>query len=373
MKICFVAQNIYPCLAQKNEINSIGGAELQQIFMGKGLRDRGYDISYITRDYGQPEGESIDGLRIIKSFEPEEGLFGIRFYYPRLYKIWQALKRANADVYYVRSATFLPGILAIYCKIYGKKFVFAGAHDTNFNPCQFRFITRRDKILYKYGLRHANAIITQSNIQKSLLWKHFKLNSTVIRNFYPFHTVKLPASQRKYILWVSTIRSWKRPLQFINLAEAFPSEKFIMIGGPDLIQYAYLYERVKKKTEQVKNLSFLGFQPLNVTESYFDRCKIFVNTSVYEGFPNTFLQSWNRGIHVISYVDPDHVISKNKLGFVVTSEQELHKSLSEFLSNSSWDNSHILDYFTKNHSFETIEQYCLLFDSLLSQSGRRHF
>ena len=365
MKICFVSLQSYPCLAQKSAIKTIGGAELQQIFIGKGLRDKGHDVSYITLDYGQPDGEIIDGLRIIKSFEPEEGLFGIRFYYPRLYKIWKALKRANADVYYVRGATILPGILAIFCKIYGKRFVLAGAHDTNFNPRLFRFSFRRDKILYKYGVRHAYAIIAQSNKQKSLLWKHFQLNCTVISNFYPFHTVQLPVSQRRYILWVATIRAWKRPLQFIKLAEAFPSEKFIMIGGPDLGKDASLFDVIQKRAEQVKNLSFLGFQPLYITERYFDRCKIFVNTSVYEGFPNTFLQSWNRGIPVISYVDPDHVISKNGLGFVVTSEQQLHKSLSKFLSNPSWGSGPILDYFTKNHSSNIIDQYYILFNDLL--------
>jgi len=365
MKICFVAPNSYPCLAQKNAIKSIGGAELQQIFIGKGLRGRGYDVSYITLDYGQPEGELIEDLRVIKSFEPEEGLFGIRFYYPRLYKTWKALKRANADVYYVRCASFLVGVLAIFCKMYGKRYVFAGAHDTDFIPQQFRFITRRDKILYKYGLKHAHAIFVQSNKQKNQLWKNFSLHSTVARNFFPFHPVQLPASQRKYILWVSTIRTWKRPLQFIKLAEAFPSEKFVMIGGPAAGKDASLFDGIQKKAEQVKNLSFLGFQILDVTESYFDRCKIFVNTSVYEGFPNTFLQSWSRGIPVISYVDPDNVIQKNKLGVVVTSERQLHKSLSEFLSNPSWESGPILDYFTQNHSSKVVDQYCILFNNLL--------
>ena len=373
MKICFVAGDIYPCLAKKSAIKTIGGAQLQQIFIGKGLRDRGHDVSYITLDYGQDEGEIIDGLKIIKSYKPAEGLFGIRFYYPRLYKIWQALKRANADVYYVRCAGFLTGVLAVFCKMYNKRYVFAGASDTDFIPQQVRLPILRDKILYKYGLRNAHGIIAQSNKQKNLLLKHFMLTCSVIRNFSPYSPKQLPMSNRNYILWVSTIRTLKRPLQFIKLAEAFPSEKFVMIGGPSSGKEVSLFDVIQKRAEQVKNLSFLGFQFLEVTESYFDRCKIFVNTSVHEGFPNTFLQAWRRGIPVISYVDPDHVISKNRLGFVVTSEQQLHKALSDFLSNPLLENGSILDYFTKNHSSEIIEQYCLLLDDLLGQSSRRYF
>lgn len=134
-----------------------------------------------------------------------------------------------------------------------------------------------------------------------------------------------------------------------------------MIGGPAEGKDASLFDKIRKMAAQVTNLSFLGFQPLDITESYFDKCKIFVNTSVYEGFPNTFLQSWNRGIPVLSYVDPDNVIRKNKLGLVVDSDRQLHESLSEFLSNPSWDYGHILDYFTKNHSSKIMDQYVDLF------------
>jgi hypothetical protein len=57
--------------SKKNEI--IGGVELQQYFVGKGLREKGFGVSYVTRDYGQPDGENVDGLIILKTYEPTEG------------------------------------------------------------------------------------------------------------------------------------------------------------------------------------------------------------------------------------------------------------------------------------------------------------
>lgn len=364
MKICFVALNIYPCISRKAIIDTIGGAELQQTFIGKGLREKGYDVSYVSLDHGQPDIENIEGLKIYKSFKPNEGIYRVRFFYPRLYKIWKALKRAEADLYYVRCATFLPGVLAIFCKIYGKRFVFAGAHDTDFIPNKFRFLTKRDKIFYKCGLRHADAIIVQSNVQNNLLWRNFGLKGHMIRNFYPYNETSFSDSERKYILWVSTIRTWKRPIQFIRLAESFPDENFVMIGGRSSIRNRDLYDEIEQRGKKVKNLKFLGFQPLEITEGYFDKCKIFVNTSEYEGFPNTFLQSWSRGIPVISYVDPDRVVQTNRLGIVVRSERHLHTALSTFLSYPSWDRGAILDYFRQNHSAKILDQYCSLFDEL---------
>ena len=124
-KICFVALNIYPCLSRKYPSARIGGAELQQLFIGEGLRDRGYDVSFITIDFGPPQVESINRLTVYKTFKEKEGLFAIRFLYPRLFKIWKALHQANADIYYTRTASFLPGILYMFCRTHRKKLIFA--------------------------------------------------------------------------------------------------------------------------------------------------------------------------------------------------------------------------------------------------------
>ena len=111
-KICFVALNIYPLLSQSENIEITGGAELQQRFIGEGLRDRGFNVSYISMDHEQSDGEIIDNMRVHKAFRPREGVFGLRFFYPRLYKTWRALQRSDADIYYIRCGTFLTAILS---------------------------------------------------------------------------------------------------------------------------------------------------------------------------------------------------------------------------------------------------------------------
>jgi len=219
-------------------------------------------------------------------------------------------------------------------------------------------------------LKRADLIIVQSRFQKKKLWKNYRLKGKLIPNFHPLSPVKLPASQRRYILWVATIRSWKRPDQFVSLAKAFPHEKFIMIGGRDF-KDRYLYDEIRHQSENVANLQFLGYQPLDVTESYFDKCKVFVNTSKYEGFPNTFLQAWRRGIPVISYVDPDSIIQSKCLGKVVHSQEELFNALSEILPNLYRESSHIQDYFIANHAVNIIDKYCQIFNEFLKANSYR--
>ena len=166
MKICFVSNPIINVLLTNKNVNAIGGAELQQVFIGKGLKSKGHEVSFVTRARENSRDQIVDGMKVYKTFNINEGIFGFRYFYPRLYKTWNAIKRARADVYYVRCAGHLVGIVALYCRLYKKKLIFAAAHDTDFIPDKIRLNSARDKLLYLYGLRHADAVVVQSENQQ---------------------------------------------------------------------------------------------------------------------------------------------------------------------------------------------------------------
>jgi glycosyltransferase involved in cell wall biosynthesis len=116
------------------------------------------------------------------------------------------------------------------------------------------------------------------------------------------------------VLWVSSMQKLKRPELFLELAKAIPSVRFQMIGGSGGSKN--FYEQIEETASKMPNLDFVGFVPYHKIDQYFDKAAIFVNTSVFEGFPNTFLQAWGRYAPVVSLnVDPDEIICKYKLGF----------------------------------------------------------
>lgn len=361
--ICFVALNIHSLL-KNNSSSFIGGAEVQQILIGKELVERGYSISYITLDHGQGKLSRIGSFEIISAFSPSEGIPVLRFFWPRLIKIWQALNRTNSDIYYCRCAGFLLGIVVYWARLNNKKVIYCGAVDQDFEPKSVPLKHYRDKWIYFWGLKRCAGIVVQNSHQKIMLRKNFLKDSTIIHNGWKKYGGTFGV--RDTILWVANIKKFKDPLSFINLAKRFPDEKFVMVGGK-VEGHEDLYEYVTRESKELTNLKFKGFLPLEKTEKEFDKAKLFVNTSLQEGFPNTFLQAWRQGIPVISFVDPDGLIAKHSLGKKAANIEDMINDVKKCLTHESHFNSEIIKtFFNENLVIEKqVDEYEKIFKSLV--------
>ena len=365
-KICFVSSNYYKIL-NINKHQSIGGAELQESLIIKELQARGYGISVVTSAHGMPDRYVQDGLTIHSTYTLGEGIPVLRFFYPNLFKFFNALLKTDADIYYIRTASYYLMPLIIFAKILKKKnVIYSGASDVDFNPERIPVPTYRDKIMFLWGLRRVNAVVVQSGQQRRLLSDHFGKNGYQIPNGLNKKD-KQPILTRKTILWVGMIRPVKRPEIFLWLAGQHPQWQFIMIGGPVDGCEDY-YQRLRTMSKQLPNLLFKGFVDYDETERFFSSAKVFINTSEREGFPNTFLQAWACGLPVISFCDPDNAIASKNLGVVVKNSQEMDQALSRIMNNEVvFDEADIAACFQRNFSIEKIvDAYEKLFTGLIS-------
>ena len=71
--------------------------------MAKWLAGRGCKVSMLTWDEGQADGEIIDGVKVFKLCRKDDGIKGLRFFWPRWTSLNVAMKRADADIYYQNS------------------------------------------------------------------------------------------------------------------------------------------------------------------------------------------------------------------------------------------------------------------------------
>ncbi|MBL4753664.1 MAG: glycosyltransferase family 4 protein [Flavobacteriales bacterium] len=333
--VCFVGLKNIPVLSPDFNMHGIGGEEVQQTLMAKALARKGYAVSMVVGDYGQLDGQVWDGVTTFKAYKLDEGVPVLRYIHPRWTGLWSALKRADADVYYVSCAGMQVGLVTMFAKQYKRKVVFRIAHDNDCEPDNLLINYWRDKKLYEYGLRRVGRIIAQSEQQQAALLRNYELNSDIAVMMVDHCQFNHNFNNRDVsVLWVNNLRQFKRPDLMLGLAELLPEFQLHMIGGP-VGGFDELYDQIEAQASDTKNLTFHGRVPYHDVNDYYERSKVFVNTSDTEGFPNSYLQSWVRGTPVVAFFDPDSVIECEGLGRAVTTLDEMAEAVRLFVTDSA--------------------------------------
>jgi glycosyltransferase involved in cell wall biosynthesis len=331
--ICFVGLDTYPVLNPEYGDRYFGGESVQQTLLAKAFVALGYDVHMVVFDYGQPDGERIDGVRVWKTYREEAGIPVVRFIHPRLTSILSALGRADCDVYFQSCSAAMTGFVAWYCQRHQRSFIFRVASDADCVPALPLIRYRRDRAIYRYGLRRADLIAAQSNHQRGLLADSFGLPSAVVDMAVEIPPLPEQRETEFDVLWVNNLRGLKRPRQVLELAKRLPQYRFAMIGGA-VPGSEGLYEEIVQASQGISNLSFLGPLPYQVAAGHYLRSKLFINTSEIEGFPNSILQAWAAGLPVVSYFDPDGVNRARRLGAQPSDIDEMARSIQEYLEDA---------------------------------------
>ncbi len=332
-KICFVGFDTYPVLNPVKGDLYFGGESVQQWLLAKAFAKQGYEVSMVDWDFGQPDGQQIDGIRIWKTYKKDGGIPVLRAVHPRMTSMVRALKNADADVYYQSCAARFTGLVAKYCQARDRMFIFRVAHDTDCVPGQQLVKYWWDKKIYEYGLRRAHIVATQSDVQKRLLSQHYGLDSVVINMVVQQPEEYDEGRDRPIdVLWVNNLRPFKRPDRVLELAKRIPECRITMIGG-SVHGHEDLYLEVKSSAARLENLEFVGAVPYDQVNDYFLKTKVFINTSESEGFPNSFLQAWIRGVPVVSFFDPDGLIGSHVLGGVPRDIETMSMLVRELLAD----------------------------------------
>ncbi len=314
MRICVVTEH--------HQLALMGGAEYQAHLLAQELSRRpGVAVHYLARTV-PPAGTaatlpyrvrcvgSAAGVRRRATFFDAPGLLN-------------ALGDIQPSVVYQRGRLSYTGVCAAYASRAGIPFFFHVASD---NDVERRLLPRGatfnapfdllEGVLGRWGMRHATHLIVQSSRQGRLLQERFgRACSAQVGNFQPLprELTPKPAGPLQ-VLWVSNLKQLKRPELFVELAAAFAGRtdlEFHMVGRPPRHpRFAALMTAI----EAQPNLRFHGELPLERVNELIARASFLVNTSDYEGFPNTFIQAWARGAVVLSRVDPLDGMERLELG-----------------------------------------------------------
>ena len=333
MKICIVGLDDYPQLAKLKDAKYVGGESVQHVLLARAWRDLGHEVSMIVHDQGQGRITDIDGIRAVAPYSRDEGIPVFRFAHPRLTGMISAMREIDADVYYQSPAGAATGITAWFCRRHGKRFIMRVASDLACIPGKQLIRYWRDRKIYEYGVRNADLIVAQSEQQRTLLRQNYGVKSEVLDMAVEMPSGTQPAKDID-VLWVSNLRPVKRPEVVLELARRLPNVRFTLAGGalPGAEDY---YRDVLQAASSIPNLTSPGAVPYTDVGTMFSRARLFLNTSEIEGFPNTFLQAWVRGVPVVAFFDPDSLIKQRQLGHTAADFDDMVRAIQRLLADDA--------------------------------------
>jgi glycosyltransferase involved in cell wall biosynthesis len=333
MRVCIVAEN-HPLVL-------MGGAEYQTGLLTDELSARpGVRVTYLARRVPRPEVAQALPYEV-RCIGSDAGIRRRAVLFDAA-GLQRALQGLRPDVIYQQAKQSYTAICARYALRAGVPFFFHVASDADLGH---RWISLHlslntpfdiaESLAGDWGIRHASHVIVQTNQQADMLRKMTgRAAAAIVRNFQPLPAA-LPAkpSGPLQILWVANLKDVKRPELFVELAESFANRtdlRFVMVGRPTALRrFAPLLQRIPKVT----NLTYLGEQPIDKVNELMATAAFHVNTSSFEGFPNTFIQAWARGAVVMSIaIDPDGMQSRG-IGYCAGSLERL-RTLIDDLSRS---------------------------------------
>lgn len=325
--VCFVSPKAYPLFNPETD-GIFGGAEVDLYLLSTELaKDENFKVSCVVADYGQSECESHEGVSVIKSLDlGKNALSGA-------IRIWQALRRIDADIYILKTAS--PGVplAMLFCRLHKKVFAYRTASSRECDGTYLKEHCFGGKV-FAASLKKAGIIFTQNIADKESLKKTIGVDPVVIANGH--RLPELTSEKRDNILWVGRTSEYKRAELFLDLARQVPDEKFVMICQQATGDSSY--GDLQKRADEIKNLKFVSRVKFGDIDEYFQRAKIFVNTSDSEGFPNTFIQAGKWATAILSLnVDPDGFIEKNNCGISCSGQWKVFvESLKDMLASDSY-------------------------------------
>ena len=325
------SENVPQMLMNRGERRVGAGAEVRMTILARSLARRGWPVSLVAYDYGQPdEVISEDGVRIVKVASTERIRVPVLGFLGRkLPACIRGFHLADAEIYIVLGPAWYAGVLEHLCRTRGRRLVFWLAHD---NDPYVHLPGKTDmrgpmRWLAARGLRGADLVISQTRSQSAAMASVHHRDSPVVPNIWELTAPDSPKASPPEVLWAARYMPHKHPERVLQVAARVPEVSFRMAGGPFSGEQRVLFDEVRQAARSLPNLEVMGLVPFAEMDQHYAKATAFLCTSDSEGFPNTFLQAWNHRTSIVSTFDPDGVLAREGVGIAARDVDELAQGI----------------------------------------------
>jgi glycosyltransferase involved in cell wall biosynthesis len=317
----------------------IGGSQYQAKLLIEQLHElHDVDVAYFTARAGV-QSHFSDHQVIAVGRSDSLRKYGHFWDYFRLQK---ALRKFAPDVIYQRVSCSYTGIAARYASRFSIPLIWhiASESDCRKAPAIREVFSRPHTLietrLAKQGVRKANVIVAQTKDQARMLHQNFgRSPDRLIRNFHPVPPTVEKRNDILTVVWIANFKLLKKPELFLEIAAGLQDlsrVECLMVGKH--YSSPFLQDHFDQTLKHRTNVRFLGALPQEGVNELLDRSHLLVNTSEWEGFPNTFIQAWMRSVPVLTLgVNPDGLLNSSYLGRACKSTDEVIKCIRDLVSN----------------------------------------
>lgn len=307
MKILFLSSHAHWILDETQHRTS-GGAELQVALLARQLAETRHDVVIAAGDTGQPDNQRLQGVKIRNAGKFHTGSLGEML--AAMPRVMRVLQEERPEWVVVMGWTAWLFVLWLFRPLLGNKLDFICALDSEINGA----FVRENPILgrlFDFAVSRCDARHAITADQLDVFTKR-GLSATLYRYLiFPRKSEeRIPKSVD--FLWVSRCQTIKRPHLFLDLVETMPGNSFEMVCPPENRE---LWESVASRAARLFNLRFIESVPYHEIQRRYDAARVFVNTSEWEGWPNSFIQAGLGGAALLSLaVNPDGIFERFGLG-----------------------------------------------------------
>jgi len=285
-KIAIVAPKVYPVL-RKSGTDTFGGAEVALSLIAEELsRTDEFDVHVLVGDYGQEDMERLGQITLHRALREGAGFLS------NAWSLLACLHRVDARVCVQRTLAVASTVLAVYCRLTGKKFVYWVAHDGETDGKHPLFGNPFTSFLVRLMYRSASHVIVQNDYERERLSELVPgIQCSLIKKGIVLPEKEDTANPTIDAIWVGRCDEWKNPEAFIRLARDNQEFKFVMIC-PAAEGKADYHRAVLAQASDCRNLEFRGRTANREVLELVSRSKMFCITSSQEGdWPNVVLEA----------------------------------------------------------------------------------
>lgn len=341
-----------------------GGAAVQSYGWIRGLLAAGEEIHVLTH---APEREDIkeecQDIRVVPLYNMQKGIRCVRWLYYRMPYLYKAIRRNKPDYFYESVPCWKSFVFGIICWSLGIKYILRISNDCLVDDRVSKSRSRLQLFFQRLGMKLSYCILCQNNYQFNIISRTFP-GKRIFKISNPVYlhppSVCAPLFPRNYIAWLGIFQYQKNLPLLYEIASLLSHEHFAVAGKehPDCDDETSYFIR---KLRELPNVHFLGFLNREEVLPFLAKAKFLLNTSHYEGFSNTFLEAMSVATPIITSqnVNPDNIISDNKLGLIFRDAEDLRQQISNIDPESYRYMSASAAEYVREHDYRVLSKRLL--------------